>query len=54
MGQLFSGWSTEIVLPEGERAWQEQAEKLGGLVKKMTAPDLALLSQFAERLAREE
>jgi len=54
LGQLFSGWSTEIALPEGERAWQEQMEKLGGQVKKLTAPDLALLTQFAERLAREE
>ena len=54
MGQLFSGWSTEIALPEGERAWQEQMEKLGNVIKKLPAADVALLTQFAERLAREE
>ena len=54
MGQLFSGWSTEIAVPEGERAWLEEMEKLGNVVKKLPAADLALLAQFAERLARDE
>lgn len=54
LGQLFSGWSTEITLPDGERAWQEQMEKLVNLIKKLAASDLELLVKFAERLTKEE